>query len=748
MVLYSYKGDEIVVNDSNPNTDVTNAINDDFADNMELDYEYDSESNVNYTILRVFQTKRDGTKQYPFVRSAGRMSALDLSAIEDWDLIINSGLGVSEQQPIDGVVIEDGKVVYNSPATHHKGSMPLTIDKNGNLGYADANATGEELLAKGIVNAVCGFCPIIIDYKPTESFPTVSNVSHFTQNAQRQIIGQFGNGDYAILTCEGRNFDNSDGWTLAEAQKICQKHGLKFAYNLDGGGSTQTVLHKKQINTVYENTTGRKIPTFIVFNGTTTFGDKSEKNTEANITVNTVTKYESGKTLKYDDGGFSNSNIIESDSIYTLGLTDYIDVSDATEIILSAMTNTAHSISYVYYDGNKNIIYAGDGENDGLNEDATNKFIKDYKVPINTNAKYIRAIFWKNDKITWEHPFIKVTQSTGGSNEIQTIHFTQTINKHVINSFSNTLTKQDGNTPYTDSGVLFLPSNYKEDGEKTRLVIACHGSGTVIDKNFNIDSKKYVKALVYSGYAVLDVNGGVSDGRHFGAPFAVQSYIKAYNWAVKNYNLYDEVFVFGASMGGLSSFGIVQSGAIPVIAQGATCPVVDLLRQAWMKPWFSDGGDYGIQRERIAEYYNFENYNNFDSGSAQLATQSDMQYFIDNADKVKGYYPMINKSINGNVILTTDISDYAGLYDGLIKFHTVPLKIWHGQDDKVVAFEFSEYITKAINNSGGIAYLRPFMSDEHTPDLGNIVTMQDIKGETFNTNVSNYELIEWFKRWE
>ena len=63
---------------------------------------------------------------------------------------------------------------------------------------------------------------------------------------------------------------------IAEAQTICQKIGLKFAYNLDGGGSTETILGKKQINTIYENQTGRKVPSFIVFNGTDEYFVPSE----------------------------------------------------------------------------------------------------------------------------------------------------------------------------------------------------------------------------------------------------------------------------------------------------------------------------------------------------------------------------------------------------------------------------------------------------------------------------------------
>lgn len=241
-----------------------------FDGNMTLDYAFDSASNANYTVIRVFQTKTDGTKQYPFARtptlSTPYKSTLDLARAEGWYLAINAW-GIFA----DGLVIENGIVKRNTPATYHAGSLPLTIDDDGLLSSAAADADGDVLVANGIVSAVTGFCPIIVDFAPVSPLPTISNATHFAQNAQRQIIGQFDNGDYAIITCEGRDYAHSDGWTIAEAQTICQKLGLKFAYNLDGGGSTETCIGKKQINTIYENETGRKCQTFIVFNGTDTF---------------------------------------------------------------------------------------------------------------------------------------------------------------------------------------------------------------------------------------------------------------------------------------------------------------------------------------------------------------------------------------------------------------------------------------------------------------------------------------------
>lgn len=252
---------------------------DEFLDNIDVDYAYDSATGANYTVIRVYKNKLDGTKQYPFavVPDVNEIKYSTLDFMEKFAddngylLAINSGLGSPATHQIDGIVVQNGVVVYNTPAVYHAGSMPLTIDVNGDLSYASSNADANELVANGVVSALCGFCPIIVDYN-TVNPPTVSNVTHFTQNAQRQIIGQFGNGDYAIVTCEGRDFDNSDGWTIAEAQTICKKLGLKFAYNLDGGGSTQTVIGKKQLNTIYENEKGRKLPSFIVFNGKTELG--------------------------------------------------------------------------------------------------------------------------------------------------------------------------------------------------------------------------------------------------------------------------------------------------------------------------------------------------------------------------------------------------------------------------------------------------------------------------------------------
>ena len=272
-----------------------------FIDNTDIDYLYDETTGAYYTVIRVYKQKLDGSYQYPFVYAPngarpGDKSTYDMTAEDGWLLAINSGIFDTSTKKPDGIVIQNGVVVQNAPSATHSYCKPLTIDSNGNLNYAAYDADANELVSSDIVSAVCGFMPIVVDYAAVDSSEW-NSVSHYTENAQRQIIGQWGNGDYAIITCEGRSYHNSDGWTIAEAQAICIKHGLKFAYNLDGGGSTETMLGLKHINTIYENVTGRIVPTFIVFNGSSTFDHDSGIDTsdpsEVTIVLPGVASYNS-----------------------------------------------------------------------------------------------------------------------------------------------------------------------------------------------------------------------------------------------------------------------------------------------------------------------------------------------------------------------------------------------------------------------------------------------------------------------
>ena len=236
-----------------------------------------------YHMIKINKKKYDGTYQYPFVISPNGVgpamtSALSYALSHNYPIICNAGVfdfvtGSTTRVPW-GILIVNGEILQNTPAPGGRVRDPLLIDQNGDLSYAASNVDATTLT--GIVSAVCGFGPLVINYTGITEQEYV-NPAGWNSDAQRLVIGQFGNGDYAIIASEGRDFDNSTpGWTIPDTIDFCESINLKFAFQLDGGGSTELVIDKKQLNMIYENETGRLVPTYIVFNGTTTYGEPEQ----------------------------------------------------------------------------------------------------------------------------------------------------------------------------------------------------------------------------------------------------------------------------------------------------------------------------------------------------------------------------------------------------------------------------------------------------------------------------------------
>jgi len=247
-----------------------------FFDNVALYFGYFK--GAQYYLFRIAKNKIGGGQQFPFVvapngSGGGEYSALDYSAVKPFPIIINAGLfnnGEGAKTPI-GRVIQNGVAIQDNDTILEV----LTIDNNGDLSFDTGTTPAADLIASGVVSAVSGFGRIIVDYTKITQEEYV-RPNRWNEDSQRQVIGQFGNGDYGILTIEGRNFDNSIGLGLGDVQDLCAQYNFKFAFNLDGGGSTETVYGEKQVNIIYERTTGRICPTFIVFNGSNVFGDPQE----------------------------------------------------------------------------------------------------------------------------------------------------------------------------------------------------------------------------------------------------------------------------------------------------------------------------------------------------------------------------------------------------------------------------------------------------------------------------------------
>ncbi len=263
-----------------------------FQDLIRYQYQRDNETGAFYTTVFVPQTDEYGNKQYPFTiwpnyPNGGTESPLQMNRRLKFLVAINGtgiaqpwGPGVTVSGGPLGTVIQNGVVLREYAAGDFSTvNRTLTIDANGTLGYEALSVTGAQLAARGIVSTASGFFPIVDDFEDIdEREPDLAEKmtdAYCTGDAQRQALCQYENGDYLIITAEGRGGRGGGHFTFKQMQRLCRQYGVKFAYMLDGGGSAQTVVGDKALNHIYENTYGRVIPTYIVFNGTTTFSEPS-----------------------------------------------------------------------------------------------------------------------------------------------------------------------------------------------------------------------------------------------------------------------------------------------------------------------------------------------------------------------------------------------------------------------------------------------------------------------------------------
>ena len=272
---------------------------------------------------------------------------------------------------------------------------------------------------------------------------------------------------------------------------------------------------------------------------------------------------------------------------------------------------------------------------------------------------------------------------------------------------------RDSEEIYYDYGMLSLPDSYSESGCDTRLVISCHGAGgTVSTDDSQIEQQTLTKYLLSNGYAVMDVNGlpddfalnmGIDIRNNIGSPIAIQSYVKAYRYCMDNFNLKREVFVHGASMGGISSTNLVLSENIPVIAQSGFCPVLDTYNQIFLHPWCD-----GAPKIALKKIYGLSCDENGDT--------------IYDENRIAGYNPM------GKLLRKGD-KEYMS--------YPVPVAFWQCEDDPVVDIASTKRFVNAIKNAGGTAYLQTFEGGGHEPQL-----YGDFVEETCGSTVFQGELLK------
>ena len=191
-------------------------------------------------------------------------------------LCTNAGIFNGEAPfQIWGACIIDGEIVINNPVPDNDpGLNYLTIDNNGHFGYESFETTAEEMIQKGIKNAVAGFFPIIVDGVA---------VSHEYQwvdgKSPRQIVCENEDGSQFIFACEGRLLNN-EGLLFEDIQNYLFDNypNIKFAMAMDGGGSLSINVCKQKLNVSLDDgmRTDRPVPYFLYL------ANENATNTEQN----------------------------------------------------------------------------------------------------------------------------------------------------------------------------------------------------------------------------------------------------------------------------------------------------------------------------------------------------------------------------------------------------------------------------------------------------------------------------------
>ena len=157
----------------------------------------------------------------------------------------------------DKTMIKDG-TVYND--VYSNGNI-FCVTEDGGMFTAPAGMTTEDMLNRGVQDTYCFGPTLVEDGEASE----ISSQFHQTYRYQRSAIGMVNPGEYYILAVDGKGAGGSEGMTYEEMQQLFVDLGCDYAYNLDGGGSTDLVFNGKVLNSLTDNGNERPCADILYF---------------------------------------------------------------------------------------------------------------------------------------------------------------------------------------------------------------------------------------------------------------------------------------------------------------------------------------------------------------------------------------------------------------------------------------------------------------------------------------------------
>ena len=230
---------------------------------------WDEESATYYFLSRIKHKDKDGKllelKLDTSIYDMGE-AVVDFANRKGKPIIaINASTGVilgdNEYRKSPGILILNGQVIKQETPSNYT----FGIKVNNELVTYPKGTTPQAMVADGVIKGFSVFTPFVLDYEPV-SAGVYSMVPNQLEKNPRQVIAQFENNDILVFSCGGRGYDGA-GMKAVDVIRILMglEDKIRFAHNLDGGGSVTTVIYGNQITKKIDGngTLNRIRPTFL-----------------------------------------------------------------------------------------------------------------------------------------------------------------------------------------------------------------------------------------------------------------------------------------------------------------------------------------------------------------------------------------------------------------------------------------------------------------------------------------------------
>lgn len=359
------------------------------------------------------------------------------------------------------------------------------------------------------------------------------------------------------------------------------------------------------------------------------------------------------------------------------GCTHYIDCEGCGTMDITLIQNTS-SINYglAFYDADKKFISF-----------VASKVGSEKKgvlttVAIPSEACYFRATYfnYENQKtcgdfactLTYDTSIV----SADGKRRYQDgfIYFSQRVNQSVTKYWSTDQTvANDGNLKVT-TGVLALPTTYRNTGRKTPLILYAHGLSHYVyygtwgaTETFPVQKQHWLDM----GFAVMDCNGARDNNRsaQFASgicPQGINAYKLCVEYVQEHYNVSDDIFIVAGSAGGAVGWNFLSQYGKHVKAAVFLSAYSDMKSDAW---------GAGGQKNRYVEFLGFDSSSTYE------------------VDKTIGFDPALK---------IVDISGKKYCFD----YYNTPIYAIYGSLDTYALVTSMKNLITALRNAGATAQIR------------------------------------------